>query len=141
MKNISTRPLSPPKLPWQKNSKKSLSLTFALILWMSFLSKPIINYLSIELLTTPLISRIPLSQRLPKFTFSVLLKKKPAKPLLKNTLKLVTLSLRNHLKSLHSSLFQRKMEPYAHVRTTDTSIATPYEMHIPFPSSLNLLMI
>ena len=141
MGNISTGPSSPLKLPWQKDPKKSLSPTFALILWMSFPSRPIINYLSIELLTMSLISRISLSQRLPKFTLSILLKKKPVKPSLKNILKLAVSSLRNHLKLLHFSSSQKKMESYTHARTTDTSIATPYKMHIPFLSSPNLLMI
>ena len=141
MRNMSTRSQSPPKLPWLRNPKKSPSLTFALISLMSFLGKPTTNYPPIEHLIMPSISKILSSQRLPRSILSTQPKRKLAKPLLKNISKLVTSSSSNLLKLPHSSLSQRRMEPYTPVKITDTSIATSSEMHIPSLSSLNLLMI
>ena len=116
VRNMSTKSLSPLKLPWLKNPKKSRSLNSALTLPMSFLKKPTINYPLIKHLTMPLTSKTLSFQKLPRSIPSTLLKKKLAKPSLKNISKLVASSLPNLLKLPHSSLSQRRTEPYVPVK-------------------------
>ena len=141
VRNMSIKSLSPPKSPWLKNPKKSRSLNSALTLLMSFLKKPTINYPLIEHLTMPLTSKTLSFQKSPRSIPSTQLKKKLAKPSLKNILKQVASSLPNLLKLSHSSLSQRRMEPYVPVKITNTSIVTPSKMPTPSLSSPNLLII
>ena len=95
----------------------------------------------IEHLTMPSTSKKLSFQKSPRSIPSTQLKKKLAKPLLKNISKQVTSSLPNLLKLPHSSSSQRRMEPYVPVKITNTSIVTPSEMPTPSLSSLNSSMI
>ena len=137
MENGLTRPLSLPKLPKLPKQQNLSYLSGAKISWMSSLRKPMTNSLPIVHMTIPLNFILTLSLKSPKSIPSTWWKWKLVKLSSRNTLKRDTSYHWNPPKLLLSSLYQRRMEPYIHVKITTTWTPTQSETPTLSPSSLN----
>ena len=107
---------------------------------MSSLRKSMINPLPIIPTTISSNFTLTLSLKLPRSTLSTWQKWKLVKPSSKNTLRQDKLYPQNPPKPLPSSLYQRRMESYAHVKITATWTPTQSKMPILSPLSLNSSM-